>query len=140
MPVVTSVLLSILFLPQCSPRYLLEIEVCDVVVTDQGRKNFKLVPEPEDLAEFLSKSPIRYVNNVKAPLLFSCGKKDRRVPLSDAMRYIAALRSRDDAPEVRVTVFPDDNHPLDKPQTMFEDILTGAWWMKKHGVLGDSGE
>ncbi|GMH38642.1 hypothetical protein BSKO_06526 [Bryopsis sp. KO-2023] len=103
-----------------------------------GRDRFTAIPTPEDYEVFLSKSPARYVNQVKAPLLFLLGKKDRRVPVSDGLRYLAALRSREDAPESSVWMFPEDNHPLDKPQTDFERTLCSMWWFKKFGVLGNS--
>lgn len=56
----------------------------------------------------------------------------RRVPLADAHRYIAALRARPGAPEVRVLQFAEDTHALDKPQTEFEQWVTAAAWLERH--------
>lgn len=89
-------------------------------------------PTPEDLKRFKEFSPIAHVDEVKAPLMFMLGAKDRRVPMQDAKQYLAALKARADAPETRLFVFPEDTHALDKPQTEFEQFLNAAWWFKRH--------
>lgn len=57
-----------------------------------------------------------------------------RVPLEDGKRYAWALRARADPPPppVRVLVFPEDTHALDRPQTEFEQFINAAWWLKQH--------
>ena len=89
-------------------------------------------PTDEDLARFRSMSPIAHVDAVQAPMLFQLGSKDRRVPLTDAHLYVSALRARKGSPPTHVTVFPEDTHGLDKPQTEFECTITWAWWLRQH--------
>lgn len=50
----------------------------------------------------------------------------------DSHRYIAALRERPGAPEVRVLQFVDDTHAVDKAQSDFETWVTVAAWLKRH--------
>jgi acylaminoacyl-peptidase len=102
-----------------------------------GRARFSAVPDPEDLAAFYSASPIAHVGSVKAPTLLLLGARDRRVPLDDGHRYADALRAR--GMPVRVMVFPEDAHGLDKPQTEFEQWLNIAWWFAQHGGGGAVG-
>ena len=54
------------------------------------------------------------------------------MPLVDAQQYARALRAREGAPEVKIWVFSEDTHALDKPQTDFEQWMNVAWWLKKH--------
>lgn len=55
-----------------------------------------------------------------------------RVPLVDAQQYARALKARKDAPEVKIWVFSEDTHALDKPQTDFEQWMNVAWWLRRH--------
>lgn len=55
-----------------------------------------------------------------------------QVPHVDALQYIAALKARANAPEVKTFVFPEDTHALDKPQTEFEQWINAAHWMKRY--------
>eukprot|EP00191_Tetraselmis_sp_GSL018_P007403 CAMPEP_0177612022 /NCGR_PEP_ID=MMETSP0419_2-20121207/20928_1 /TAXON_ID=582737 /ORGANISM="Tetraselmis sp., Strain GSL018" /LENGTH=750 /DNA_ID=CAMNT_0019108041 /DNA_START=128 /DNA_END=2378 /DNA_ORIENTATION=- len=96
--------------------------------TAEGMRRFKPRPDEEDLRRFSEVSPIRYVDSVTAPLLFMLGAKDLRVPWSDARHYMAALRSRPDAPEAKAWLFPDDSHALDHPQTEFEQWMNALDW------------
>lgn len=103
-----------------------------VVLVQEGLKRMQVKPTPDDLRCWREVSPIAYADKVKAPLFFMLGAKDMRVPMQDAKQYLAAFRARQDAPESRVIVFPDDTHALDKPQTEFEQFLGAAWWIKRH--------
>ena len=86
-------------------------------------------PAKEDLEEFYLHSPVAHVDNVKVPLCFLLGAKDKRVIMADAKLYVSLLKSKGkDAPKTRVSVFPEDTHALDRPQTEYECCLTHAWW------------
>ncbi|KAL4436940.1 hypothetical protein ABPG75_004079 [Micractinium tetrahymenae] len=98
---------------------------------EEAHKRAGARPSHEDLQRFWDVSPIKHVGQVRVPMFFMLGAKDRRVPMDDAKQYINALRRRPDAPETRVIVFPEDSHALDKPQTEFEQWLNAAWWVKR---------
>ena len=89
-------------------------------------------PSPADLDRFLKHSPAAHVDNVTAPLCFLIGAKDKRVVMVDSHLYVSHLRSKVGRVPVRVTVFSEDTHALDRPQTEFEVSLTHAWWFKEH--------
>lgn len=100
----------------------------------EGLERMRVKPTTQDLERFREVSPIAHVDKVTAPLMFMLGAKDRRVPMQDAKQYLAAVKSRANAPETKVFVFPEDTHSLDKVQTEFEQFLNAAWWFKKHLV------
>ena len=101
--------------------------------TVDGKARARPDPTPADLAAFRAVSPIALVGAVTAPMLFLLGGGDKRVPPADATRYVAALRARGAAaPPCRVLMFPEDGHPLDKPQTEFESYLNIAAWLRAH--------
>lgn len=102
--------------------------------TEQGRQKASASPSIEDLARFMEISPYAHVNKVVAPTLMMLGACDRRVPLEDGKRYIDALKQRQNAPETRMIVFPEDTHALDKPQTEFEQWITALWWLQRHVI------
>ncbi|GBG58646.1 hypothetical protein CBR_g47 [Chara braunii] len=96
----------------------------------RGPSAYSEIPRVEDLQTFYRISPAAHIDKVKVPTLFLLGKEDRRVPMSNALQYVHALRSR--GLEARVVVFPEDNHALDKPQTEFETWVTVASWLRQH--------
>ncbi|KAI5063870.1 hypothetical protein GOP47_0020540 [Adiantum capillus-veneris] len=85
-------------------------------------------PSPQDLEKFFLASPIAHINKVKVPSLFLLGAQDRRVPISNGFQYIHALRAR--GLKVKVIVFPEDAHPIDRPQSEFEVWLNIGTWLK----------
>ncbi|KAK9930970.1 hypothetical protein M0R45_018270 [Rubus argutus] len=87
-------------------------------------------PSAEHLALFHSKSPISYISKVKTPTLFLLGAQDIRLPISIGLQYARALKEKGVA--VKVIVFPNDNHPIDRPQSDFESFLNIGVWFKKY--------
>lgn len=96
----------------------------------EGQARFSATPTPEDLEQFFKMSPAAHLANVKAPLMFQLGAKDRRVPMDDGKRYGTALKSR--GVPTRTLVFPEDTHALDKPQAEYEGWMNTAWWLKEY--------
>nr|XP_010326709.1 acylamino-acid-releasing enzyme-like isoform X1 [Solanum lycopersicum] len=95
-----------------------------------GKSMYTEAPSSEHLAVFHSKSPIAHISKVKTPILFLLGAKDLRVPICTGLQYARALKEK--GSEVKVLVFPEDNHAIDRPQSDFESFLNIGVWFKKH--------
>lgn len=93
-------------------------------------KAYSDAPSPKDLEVFYQASPISHIAKVKVPSLFLLGAQDRRVPISNGFQYVHALRAR--GLKVKVIVFPEDAHPIDRPQSEFECWLNIGTWLKHH--------
>ncbi|KAJ8547290.1 hypothetical protein K7X08_010876 [Anisodus acutangulus] len=97
---------------------------------NEAKSNYTAAPSAEHLALFYDKSPISHVSKVKAPTLMILGAKDLRVPITDGLQYARALK--ENGVEVKVMMFADDIHELDRPRTDFESFLNIGVWFKKH--------
>ncbi|XP_068634296.1 acylamino-acid-releasing enzyme 1 isoform X2 [Aristolochia californica] len=87
-------------------------------------------PSAEQLSHFHGKSPISHISKVKAPILFLLGAQDLRVPVSNGLQYARVLKEQGKV--AKVIIFPEDNHPLDRPQTDFESYVNIGVWFKKY--------
>ncbi|KAL2323785.1 hypothetical protein Fmac_028164 [Flemingia macrophylla] len=96
----------------------------------KGREKFTEAPSAEDLTLFYGKSPIAHLSKVKTPTLFLLGAQDLRVPISTGLQYARALREK--GVQVKVIVFPNDVHGMDRPQSDFESYLNIATWFNKY--------
>ncbi|XP_042386087.1 acylamino-acid-releasing enzyme 1-like isoform X1 [Zingiber officinale] len=96
----------------------------------EGKTFFSEVPTVENLQIFYEKSPISHLPKVKTPMLFLFGAQDLRVPISNGLQYARALREK--GVEVKIIVFPEDVHAIDRPQSDFESFLNIGVWFKKH--------
>ncbi|CAI5509579.1 unnamed protein product [Closterium sp. Naga37s-1] len=95
-----------------------------------GMAAFSDSPTAAELQTFLKASPIAYASKVKVPTLFVLGGKDLRVPSSNGLQLVHALRAQ--GLEARVLMMPEDVHAIDKPQSEFEQWITVASWLKQH--------
>jgi dipeptidyl aminopeptidase/acylaminoacyl peptidase len=87
-------------------------------------------PPWPDLDELWARSPIRYVQNVKTPLLLTHGEMDLRCPISQAEEMFGALRLL--GKEVEMARFPDESHDLSRsgrPDRRVERLNRIADWM-----------
>ncbi|CAK7327161.1 unnamed protein product [Dovyalis caffra] len=87
----------------------------------EGKTKFTEAPSAEDLALFHSKSPISHISKVKTPTIFLLGAQDLRVPLSNGLQYARALKEK--GVDVKVLMFPNDVHGIDRPQSDFEGYI-----------------
>lgn len=95
----------------------------------EGLTNYSEAPSVKDLSVLYQCSPIAHLSKVKVPTLFLLGAQDRRVPVSNGFQYVQALRAR--GQEVKVILFPEDLHAIDRPQSDFESFLNIGVWLKR---------
>ncbi|KAH9258974.1 hypothetical protein BASA81_002594 [Batrachochytrium salamandrivorans] len=69
---------------------------------------------PSSLAVMREKSPIHHIANVKLPSLICLGAKDRRVPHQSQGLFYYRMLKMHQVPHVRLFLFPQDGHPIDK--------------------------
>ncbi|RVX22195.1 Acylamino-acid-releasing enzyme [Vitis vinifera] len=67
---------------------------------------------------------------VKTPTLFLLGAQDLRVPVSNGLHYARELKEK--GVEVKVIIFPNDVHAIERPQSDFESFLNIGVWFKKY--------
>ncbi|XP_062168533.1 acylamino-acid-releasing enzyme-like isoform X2 [Alnus glutinosa] len=96
----------------------------------KGKDSFTEAPSAEQLTLFHSKSPISHLSKVKTPILFLLGAQDLRVPVSNGLQYTRALKEK--GAVVKVIVFPNDTHAIDRPQSDFESFLNIGVWFRKY--------
>ncbi|KAF9677661.1 hypothetical protein SADUNF_Sadunf08G0130700 [Salix dunnii] len=95
----------------------------------EGKTKFTEAPSVEDLTLFHNKSPISHISKVKTPVIFVLGAQDLRVPLSNGLQYARALKER--GVEVKILMFPNDVHAIERPQSDYEGYLNIAVWFNK---------
>lgn len=91
-------------------------------------------PEPWSDPDFRwSRSPLRYVENVKTPLLLTHGEMDLRCPIDQAEAFFGALRLL--RREVEMVRFPDESHDLSRsgrPDRRVERLRRIQGWFERH--------
>ena len=109
-------------------------DIPDWVITETfGNYDFDFKNSPvdrESYEELINKSPIRYIDNVKAPVLIMIGSVDLRVPALQGKEFYKGLISR--GKTARLLVYKEDNHPLSKPQTTADCIVNTILWFEKY--------
>src|SRR5258708_13457558 len=96
----------------------------------------QLGPPPwPDLDELWRRSPIRYVQNVRTPLLLTAGEMDLRCAMSQSEELFGALRLL--GKTVELVRFPEESHDLSRngrPDRRVERLRRIAAW--DHRFLG----
>ncbi|CAL8989795.1 unnamed protein product [Prunus brigantina] len=96
----------------------------------EGKNTFTEAPSAEHLTLFHRKSPISHSSKVKTPTLFLLGAQDVRLPIFTGLQYARALKEK--GVPVKVIVFPNDTHAIERPQSDFESFLNIGVWFKKY--------
>jgi dipeptidyl aminopeptidase/acylaminoacyl peptidase len=87
----------------------------------------------EDPSEYLKRSPIMYVGNVKTPTMLMTGVMDLRTPIPQTEEYYQALKMRK-VPTAMVR-FNDEFHGTSsKPSNFIRTQLYLRYWFEKHGA------
>src|SRR5579864_963703 len=94
----------------------------------------QLGPPPwPDLDELWRRSPIRYVKNVRTPLLLTAGEMDLRCAISQSEELFGALRLL--GKTVELVRFPEESHDLSRngrPDRRVERLRRIAGWFAGH--------
>nr|XP_011467693.1 PREDICTED: acylamino-acid-releasing enzyme-like isoform X2 [Fragaria vesca subsp. vesca] len=93
----------------------------------EGKNRYTEAPSAEHLALFHCKSPISHISKAKTPILFLLGAQDIRLPICSGLQGL-----KEKGVTVKVIVFPNDNHPIDRPQSDFESFLNIGVWFKRY--------
>ncbi|KAG8436195.1 hypothetical protein GDO86_007340, partial [Hymenochirus boettgeri] len=92
--------------------------------------SYDILPDPAQWGEMLNKSPIKYVSQVKTPVLLMLGEVDRRVPNTQGLEYYRALKGH--GIPVRLLWYPGNNHSLSKVDAESDGFMNIALWILKH--------
>ncbi len=75
-------------------------------------------------------SPLRFVQNVKTPVMLQHGEADQRVPFSNAVMFYNALRRRN--VPVRLLALPRQPHGPTEPRMVLKAMQTNVEWFAKY--------
>jgi dipeptidyl aminopeptidase/acylaminoacyl peptidase len=75
-------------------------------------------------------SPLRFVQNVKTPVMLQHCEGDQRVPISNGLMFYNALRRRN--VPVRMLAMPRQAHGPVEPTMMLKTMQTNVEWFEKH--------
>jgi len=88
----------------------------------------------EQQANYMERSPITYVGNVKTPTLLITGEDDHRTPSSEAEQFYQALKLRKvDTALLRI---PGASQEINtRPSNMLAQVLNTIGWFDRHRVI-----
>ncbi|NXE12877.1 APEH enzyme, partial [Lophotis ruficrista] len=88
------------------------------------------LPDPAQWTEMLRRSPMRYVDQVRAPVLLMLGEDDRRVPPKQGLEYYRALKAR--GVPTRLLWYPGNGHALAGVEAEADGFMNIVLWLLKH--------
>jgi acylaminoacyl-peptidase len=88
----------------------------------------------EQQKNYMERSPIAYVGNVKTPTMLITGEDDHRTPSSEAEQFYQALKLRKvDTALVRI---PGASHEINtRPSNMLAQVLNTIGWFERHRAI-----
>jgi dipeptidyl aminopeptidase/acylaminoacyl peptidase len=87
----------------------------------------------DDWSKYDKHSPLRFVQNVKTPVMLQHGEADARVPFSNAVMFYNALKRRN--VPVRLLALPRQPHGPTEPRMVLKTMQTNVEWFDKY--IGD---
>jgi dipeptidyl aminopeptidase/acylaminoacyl peptidase len=84
----------------------------------------------KDSAVYDATSPIKYIHNVKAPLLVLQGNNDPRVPKEEAQQVVDLLKA--DGKVVDVKYYPNEGHGFVKRENQIDAITRSIEWLDRY--------
>ncbi|HYA25937.1 MAG TPA: S9 family peptidase [Terriglobales bacterium] len=90
-----------------------------------------LLGDPEkDRAVYENTSPLKYIHDVKAPLLVLQGDNDPRVPKEEAEQVVDLLKK--DGKTVEAHYYPNEGHGFSKRENQIDSIRRTVDWFDKY--------
>jgi dipeptidyl aminopeptidase/acylaminoacyl peptidase len=86
----------------------------------------------EDPSEYLTRSPLMYVGNVKTPTMLMTGVQDLRTPIPQTEEFYQALKMRK-VPTAMVRFNEEFHGTTSKPSNFLRTQLYLRYWFEKHG-------
>jgi acylaminoacyl-peptidase len=88
-------------------------------------------PPWEQTEDYMKRSPIAYVGNVKTPNMLITGESDHRTPISESEQFYQALKLR--RVETALVRVPGASHAINtRPSQMIAQVLHTIAWFEKH--------
>jgi dipeptidyl aminopeptidase/acylaminoacyl peptidase len=87
----------------------------------------------EDFDQYWSASPLKYVKNVKTPILILHSDNDYRVPIEQGEQWFRALKYY--GKEAEIVFFPRENHNLTRtgePRHLVESLKWQTYWFDRY--------
>uniref|UniRef100_A0A0B7B020 Prolyl endopeptidase n=1 Tax=Arion vulgaris TaxID=1028688 RepID=A0A0B7B020_9EUPU len=92
--------------------------------------DFQSLADDKHLNYLWKCSPLSYVNQVKTPLFIMLGLDDKRVPPSQGLEYVRAMKSRHIP--VRLQSYPGNNHSIDEVEAEADCFVNTVLWFNTH--------
>ncbi len=84
----------------------------------------------DDWSKYDAHSPLRFVQNVKTPVMLQHGEADLRVPFTNSVMFYNALRRRN--VPVRLLALPRQPHGPQEPRMVLKTMQTNIEWFDKY--------
>jgi len=96
---------------------------------------FGAFPHEQGLMDLLwERSALRYVANVKTPVMFVHGENDNDVPIAEAEQYFIALK--DAGVETIMVRYPREGHGVRETKHQVDVLDRSIAWYEKHFRAG----